>query len=208
MIVVFLLSYAYSPRAYSVSNGAIIVKRLIGNVRVPPENLRVLRKIEKDDLRGCMRLWGSGGLFGYYGLFRTSKLGRCTWYATNRKKLVVAIGEKTTTVLSPDDVDSFFPRDSRRGAGAGERTRTIFHGRRRRLRGGLYSGKPHRSMDRNHCSDRRGVGYVGRGSCPPACAQRDSLKLPKHRLAHAVALRLYSGCTMPHVERLSWHRTI
>lgn len=107
MISVFALAYAYSPRAYRVSSQIITVRRLIGSVRVPLEDLRALRKIEPDDLRGCMRLWGSGGLFGYYGLFRTTRLGRCTWYATNRKKLIVAIGAKKTTVFSPDDVDGF-----------------------------------------------------------------------------------------------------
>ncbi len=107
LILVFVLSYAYSPRGYSVSAKTIIVKRLLGNVRIPLEDTRVARKIDADDLRGCIRLWGSGGLFGYYGLFRTTKLGRCTWYATNRKKLFVAIGATKTTVFSPDDVDGF-----------------------------------------------------------------------------------------------------
>jgi hypothetical protein len=107
LILVFALSYAYSPRGYSVSAKTIIVKRLIGNVRISLEDARVAKKIDADDLRGCMRLWGSGGLFGYYGLFRTTKLGRCTWYATNRKKLFVAIGATKTTVFSPDDVDGF-----------------------------------------------------------------------------------------------------
>lgn len=107
LAVVLGLSYAYSPRGYRVSADAIIVKRLIGNVRVPIANLRSIRGVEKDDLRGAVRLWGSGGFFGYFGLFRTTKLGRCTWYATDRKKLIVAIGASKTTVYSPDDTEGF-----------------------------------------------------------------------------------------------------
>ncbi|MBV9770294.1 MAG: hypothetical protein JOZ32_12035, partial [Bryobacterales bacterium] len=37
-----------------------------------------------------------GGLFGYYGLFTTAKLGKSTWYVTKRENGVVVIaGAKT-----------------------------------------------------------------------------------------------------------------
>jgi hypothetical protein len=52
-------------------------------------------------------LWGNGGLFGYYGLFRTSKLGKSTWYVTNRSHAVVVVTAARTVVLSPDEVDPF-----------------------------------------------------------------------------------------------------
>lgn len=101
------LAYMYSPRAYRIEGRSIVVKRLVGNVNVPLDGIRAARRINADDLRGCIRLFGSGGLFGYYGLFRTSSLGRCTWYVTNRKNAVVVIGASKTTVYSPDDVDGF-----------------------------------------------------------------------------------------------------
>jgi hypothetical protein len=104
---IVILAFAYSPRAYVISDGAITVKRLIGNVKVPLENVREARRITADDLRGCIRLWGSGGLFGYYGLFTTARLGRCTWYVTNRKNALVIVAEPKTTLYSPDDVDGF-----------------------------------------------------------------------------------------------------
>jgi hypothetical protein len=102
------LAYAWSPRGYCVSRDSITVKRLIGDVRVPLERVRELRRATPDDWRGSLRLWGSGGLFGYYGLHRTSRLGRCTWYMTNCKNAVVLVTEEKTTIYSPDDVDGFF----------------------------------------------------------------------------------------------------
>ena len=54
-----------------------------------------------------MKLWGNGGLFGYYGLFRTTKLGKSSWYMTNRKKAVVLVTESKTTLFSPDRVEDF-----------------------------------------------------------------------------------------------------
>jgi len=105
--VVIAVCCAYSPLGYAVSERSIVVRRLIGRVRIPLEGVREIRAATADDFRGCLRLWGSGGLFGYYGLFRTTKLGKCTWYVTNRAKAVVLITETKTTLFSPDDVDGF-----------------------------------------------------------------------------------------------------
>ncbi len=101
------LAYAYSPKSYVLLGDAIVVKRLIGDVRVPRSEIREIRAGVPDDFTGVVRLWGNGGLFGYYGLFRTSKLGKCHWYATDRSKMVVVVTADKTLVLSPDDRDSF-----------------------------------------------------------------------------------------------------
>lgn len=104
---VIILGYAYSPRGYVVAGRAILVKRLIGNIRVPLENLREARPATPEDLRFCVRLWGSGGFFGYYGLFRTTRLGKCTWYVTDRSRTIVVVTESKTTLYSPDDTEAF-----------------------------------------------------------------------------------------------------
>jgi hypothetical protein len=106
-VLLIVATYAYSPRSYSTSERSIIVERLIGNVRLPLDDLREVRAGTADDFRGCIRLFGNGGLFGYYGLFRTSKLGMSTWYVTNRKNTVVLIAGGKTLVFSPDDVEGF-----------------------------------------------------------------------------------------------------
>ena len=77
-------AYAWSPRSYTISEGSIIVKRLIGSARIPVSGIREARIATPDDFRGCIRLFGNGGLFGYYRQFRTAKLGICTWYVTSR----------------------------------------------------------------------------------------------------------------------------
>jgi len=69
--------------------------------------VREIRMATANDVRGCIRLWGSGGWFGYYGLFRTAALGRCTWYVTDRSRMVVLITGSKTYLFSPDDVEGF-----------------------------------------------------------------------------------------------------
>lgn len=100
-------AYAWSPRGYTIAGRAILVKRPVGAARLPLEGVREARAATSDDFRGCIRLWGDGGLFGYYGLFRTSKLGKSTWYLTNRGNAVVLVTEAKTALFSPDDRDGF-----------------------------------------------------------------------------------------------------
>lgn len=104
---IVVLGYAFSPQSYMVAERAIVVQRLIGNIRVPLDNLREARVTTPGDVSGCIRLWGSGGMFGYYGLFRTSKLGNCRWYVTNRRNMIVVVTDSKTTLYSPDDVGGF-----------------------------------------------------------------------------------------------------
>ena len=106
-VLAICLAYAYSPRGYVCEGPSVRVKRLVGDVVIPLDRLREARAATKDDFCGCVRLWGNGGLFGYYGLFRTAKLGKSTWYLTNRKNAVVVITEAKTVLVSPDEVSGF-----------------------------------------------------------------------------------------------------
>lgn len=103
---ILLIGYAFAPRGYGVAEGAIVVRRLVGEVRIPLQEVREVRRADPDELRRAVRLWASGGMFGYYGLFR-SALGTARWYVTDRKKAVVVESSGGTVVLSPDDVDGF-----------------------------------------------------------------------------------------------------
>jgi hypothetical protein len=106
-LLIMLLGYAYSPRSYFLEGRSILVTRLAGTARIPLDDVREARRATPDDFRGCIRLWGSGGLFGYYGLFSTAKLGKSTWYVTNRRNCVIVITAAKTVLFSPDDPDGF-----------------------------------------------------------------------------------------------------
>jgi hypothetical protein len=106
-LLVLLVSFAWSPRGYMLDGRSVLVQRLARNARIPLEHIQEARKATPDDFRGCIKLFGSGGLFGYYGLFSTSKLGRCTWYMTNRSAGIVVITAGKTALFSPDQPEEF-----------------------------------------------------------------------------------------------------
>jgi PH (Pleckstrin Homology) domain-containing protein len=106
-LLVLAICVAYSPRGYVIEGQSIVVRRMAGAASIALEGVREVRRVTAEDLRGCIRLRGSSGFFGYYGLFSTSKLGKCNWYVTDRSKSVVVITSTRTVLLSPDDTDGF-----------------------------------------------------------------------------------------------------
>ncbi len=106
-LLILAVSIAWSPRGYRIEGRMLLVDRLAGTVRIALDGIREARRTTSEDLRGCIRLAGSGGLFGYYGLFSTSKLGKSTWYVTNRSNSVVLISDRKTLLFSPDDPENF-----------------------------------------------------------------------------------------------------
>ena len=58
--------------------------------------------ISKDDLKGSLRTFGNGGLFGYAGYFQNKKLGKYRMYVTRLKDLSLLTdhnGKKTVINL-------------------------------------------------------------------------------------------------------------
>ncbi len=100
--LIIALCYAFSPRGYVISEGSVFVKRLIGSVRIPLDAIRHVRAADSEDRRGCIRVFGNGGLFGYYGVYRTARLGTCNWYVTNRSNAVVLITDTRPIVALSD----------------------------------------------------------------------------------------------------------
>ena len=64
--------------------------------------------IDKKDIRNCVRTFGVGGLFGYYGCFANFTFGSMTWYATRKDKAVLITTNTNKKVLvTPNDPVAF-----------------------------------------------------------------------------------------------------
>jgi hypothetical protein len=106
-VLILVLAWVYTPREYRLDDRFLTIGRPAGDVQIKREDIREVHVATSGDLSGSIRLWGSGGLFGYYGLFRTARLGNCRWYVTDRRKCVVLITPAKTLVLSPVDPAGF-----------------------------------------------------------------------------------------------------
>jgi hypothetical protein len=53
------------------------------------------------------RLGGSGGLYGYFGLFHIAGIGKTWMYVTNKDRVVYIQTKEKQYAISPDNPDDF-----------------------------------------------------------------------------------------------------
>ncbi len=107
-IAVFLLPYLYRPLKYIVTENELIIKRLIKPVVIDLSEIKKITPLSREDMIGTIRVFGSGGVFGYFGKFRNKRYGMMTLYTTRTDNRVhILTSEGKNIILSPDNVDEF-----------------------------------------------------------------------------------------------------
>jgi hypothetical protein len=107
VLIIYFLAFAYRPITYSVESGKITVHRLVKNIEIAKSEILSVEQIDKKLIRLSIRTFGVGGLFGYFGKFWNSKLGRMTWYATRMDKVVLVTTKSYKFILTPDEPEKF-----------------------------------------------------------------------------------------------------
>ncbi|GAA4330220.1 PH domain-containing protein [Flaviaesturariibacter amylovorans] len=103
----WLLSFVLRPQGYRLTHTELIVCRTWSAVRIQRSDILRIEPVSKADLRGSIRLFGVGGLFGYYGRFANRALGSMTWYATHRNGgLLVRTSNGKKILITPDDPEA------------------------------------------------------------------------------------------------------
>jgi hypothetical protein len=108
LIIIYLICFYLKPLRYEITEDEIIIRRLIKSVRISRSDVESLKLLDKSALKGTVRTFGVGGLFGWYGKFANSQLGDMTWYVTRRDKIVlINTSEGKKILISPDEAESF-----------------------------------------------------------------------------------------------------
>jgi hypothetical protein len=112
-------------RSYRIDGGHLSIRRMFWNTTIP---LLGIHQAVHDPtaIKGSLRIFGNGGLFGMTGLYWNRNLGRFRLFATDPAKAVVLRLHGRIVVISPDEPEEFlrelerqFPR-LQRSAMAGE----------------------------------------------------------------------------------------
>ena len=82
------------PRYLLIDDKSIVITHPIGQSVILKSDITEIRAIERNDIRGSIRLFGSGGFFGWFGIFRNSKFGTYRLYCGQLENLYLV---KTTT---------------------------------------------------------------------------------------------------------------
>jgi hypothetical protein len=108
LIIMLVITYGFSPKGYAIQDGQLVILRPFKVKNYPLEDIQSVTSVDRDSLKGSLRIFGVGGLFGYYGLFRNSTYGNMIWYATRRDQFVaIERSNGKTIVITPDDPESF-----------------------------------------------------------------------------------------------------
>jgi hypothetical protein len=68
--------------------------------------IKAVYTIKKDSMGWVHKTFGNGGLFGYYGEFRSDHYGDMTWYATRRSNYVMLeTYDHERIILTPDNME-------------------------------------------------------------------------------------------------------
>lgn len=102
-ILIITLPYLWKPRLYEVSNDALIIHRLIRPVVIPIADIINIREGQKEEFKNSIRLFGSGGFFGFYGKFRNNTLKSYTMHASRMSRFVLIFTDNGLKVITPDD---------------------------------------------------------------------------------------------------------
>jgi hypothetical protein len=107
VFLVYLFCFLYRPIDYRTTDNKLIINRLIKKVILDKSEILNVVLLTNEDLKWTIRTFGVGGLFGYFGKFRNSKIGNMTWYATRRNQaILINLNDGQRIVITPDNPES------------------------------------------------------------------------------------------------------
>lgn len=106
-----IVTWLFAPRGYDLTADELLVRRPIGPVRIATREITAIERPTSPVIGMSIRLFASGGLFGVFGLFWSSKLGRFWMWGTRPDKLVLLrLRDGLPVILTPDDDEALASR--------------------------------------------------------------------------------------------------
>ena len=113
--LIYFGTFSFRPISYKLTDDKLIIHRPLFDIKINRTEIKNVEQLDKEKLSWAVRIFGVGGLFGYWGKFSNAKLGSMTWYATRRNNavLVTTIYNKKI-VLTPNEPEKFVNEFNRR----------------------------------------------------------------------------------------------
>jgi hypothetical protein len=103
-LAIIIVCWLYAPQSYTVDGIDLTINRLVSKVKIQLADITQARLLADGEMRGSIRTFGNGGLFGYYGKYYNSKIGQMTLYTTQIKnRILILTAEGKKIIISPDD---------------------------------------------------------------------------------------------------------
>jgi hypothetical protein len=107
-ILLVVVCFLLAPTGYGVDSTHVYIRRQLLPVSLRFNDILEARRLSSEETSFTIRVFGSGGLFGFFGYFYNQKLGWQRWYATRRGDLVgILTHSHGWLMLTPDDPEKF-----------------------------------------------------------------------------------------------------
>ena len=108
LLLIYFGTFSFRPISYKLTDDKLIIHRPLSDIKIIRAEIQNVEQLDKEKLSWAFRVFGVGGLFGYWGKFSNTKLGSMTWYATRRNNavLVTTIYNKKI-ILTPNEPEKF-----------------------------------------------------------------------------------------------------
>ncbi len=102
ILVLLFISFGLNSGSYIIRNSELIIDRPIAPIRISLSDIRGTEVVTGERL---IRVFGIGGLGGWYGKFWNSKIGMVTMLGRNQQNLLlIKTLSKGNLIICPDDM--------------------------------------------------------------------------------------------------------
>lgn len=106
MIGAIMFSYLLAPTGYLIDADKLIIIRPLRSITIPLAGVSGAEAAAPELFSDSIRVMGSGGLWGYYGKYQSTQLGRYYMYARRTSELVL-IRSRENYVVAPERPNEF-----------------------------------------------------------------------------------------------------
>lgn len=105
LLATLVISYLFSVKSYLIAGNELVIRRHVNEKRISIADIAEIRLVAEEDMRGTIRTFGNGGLFGYYGKYYNRTFGSMTLYTTQRaNRVFIRTKSGSKIIISPDDL--------------------------------------------------------------------------------------------------------
>lgn len=107
--VILSITYCFSIKSYQITENDVVINRPFDKVILDKSIIKNVSAIQNVNILLSIRSFGSGGMFGYFGIFWNKKFGKMTWYATRTNNvIIIETNLNKKILLTPNAHKKFF----------------------------------------------------------------------------------------------------
>jgi hypothetical protein len=103
--LILFFCWLYAPIHYIIDTKYLVIHRKVKDISINLNEISLVKLLSEKEIKGGIRIFGVGGVFGYFGLFQFPKIGTCSAFATQRKNMILIETQKKKYIISPDDIE-------------------------------------------------------------------------------------------------------